>query len=66
MLGSGVIKPNAVRVVEGETLLERVVRSSDASLIMREADNLVLQEESLRLLREGAVSGEKLVFKVNA
>ena len=26
LLGSGVIKPNAFRVVEGDTLLQRVVR----------------------------------------
>ncbi|VDB90635.1 unnamed protein product [Peniophora sp. CBMAI 1063] len=47
LLGSGAIEPNAFRVVEGESLQERV-------------------EESLRILREGLVSGEKLVFKVNA
>ncbi|KZV67245.1 GroES-like protein [Peniophora sp. CONT] len=47
LLGSGAIKPNAARIVEGDSLLQRV-------------------EESLRLLREGLVSGEKLVFRVNA
>ncbi|VDB82637.1 unnamed protein product [Peniophora sp. CBMAI 1063] len=47
LFGSGVIKPNAFRVVEGESLQERV-------------------DESLRHLREGLVSGEKLVFAVDA
>ncbi|KZV68023.1 alcohol dehydrogenase, partial [Peniophora sp. CONT] len=45
LLGSGAIKPNTFRIVEGDSLLQRV-------------------DDSLRSLRDGLVSGEKLVFKI--
>jgi NADPH:quinone reductase-like Zn-dependent oxidoreductase len=45
MLRRGIVKPNRVRIVEGETMLERA-------------------ERALGLLREGGVSGERLVWRV--
>jgi hypothetical protein len=44
-LRTGAVRPNKVRIVEGNTLLERV-------------------QKALDLLRDRAVSGEKLVWRV--